>query len=83
MTFLETRVLVGALLEKRPERPACCEALEGSEAPFTDPRALAEKSARANVLETVSSGSWRAFGESLRHHAGFGLASGGNEQVLL
>ena len=42
MTFLDTGILVGALLEKHPEHAACREALEGSEAPFTDAHALAE-----------------------------------------
>ena len=42
MTFLDTGILVGALLEKHPEHAACLEALEKSEAPFTDAHALAE-----------------------------------------
>jgi predicted nucleic acid-binding protein len=42
MTFLDTGILVGALLEKHPEHVACREALEKSEAPFTDAHALAE-----------------------------------------
>ena len=42
MTFLDTGVLVGALLEKHPEHAACREALEECEAPFTDAHALAE-----------------------------------------
>jgi len=33
---------VGALLEKHPEHAACLEALEESQAPFTDAHALAE-----------------------------------------
>lgn len=42
MTFLDTGILVGALLEQHPEHEACLEALEESEAPFTDAHALAE-----------------------------------------
>lgn len=42
MTFLDTGILVGALLEQHPEHAACREALEASEAPFTDAHALAE-----------------------------------------
>jgi predicted nucleic acid-binding protein len=42
MTFLDTGVLVGALLEQHPEHAACLEALEDSESPFTDAHALAE-----------------------------------------
>jgi predicted nucleic acid-binding protein len=42
MTFLDTGILVGALLEKHPEHAACLEALEESEATFTDAHALAE-----------------------------------------
>lgn len=42
MTFLDTGVLVGALLQHHPEHAACREALEGLERPFTDAHALAE-----------------------------------------
>ncbi len=42
MTFLDTGILVGAVLEKHPEHAACREALEGMEAPVTDAHALAE-----------------------------------------
>ena len=42
MTFLDTGILVGALLEKHPEHAACREALEDTAAPFTDAHALAE-----------------------------------------
>ena len=42
MTFLDTGILVGALLEKHPEHTPCREALEGAAAPFTDAHALAE-----------------------------------------
>ena len=42
MTFLDTGILVGALLEKHSEHPACLQALAESEAPFTDAHALAE-----------------------------------------
>jgi len=42
MTFLDTGILVGALLAKHPEHAACREAVERSEAPFTNAHALAE-----------------------------------------
>jgi predicted nucleic acid-binding protein len=42
MIFLDTGILVGALLEKHPEHAQCRAALEESEAPFTDAHALAE-----------------------------------------
>lgn len=42
MTFVDTGILVGALLEKHPEHAACLEALDRSAAPFTDAHALAE-----------------------------------------
>ncbi|MBL9173972.1 MAG: PIN domain-containing protein [Verrucomicrobiales bacterium] len=42
MTFLDTGILVGVVLERHPEHTACLEALEESEAPFTDAHALAE-----------------------------------------
>ncbi len=42
MTFLDTGILVGAVLAHHPEHAACREALEGSDAPITDAHALAE-----------------------------------------
>jgi predicted nucleic acid-binding protein len=42
MTFLDTGILVGALLEKHPEHAACRQALEEFDAPFTNAHALAE-----------------------------------------
>jgi len=42
MTFLDTGILVGAVLERHPEHDACREAVKESEAPFTDAHALAE-----------------------------------------
>jgi predicted nucleic acid-binding protein len=42
MTFVDTGILVGALLEKHPEHVACLEALKESEGAFTDAHALAE-----------------------------------------
>lgn len=42
MTFLDTGILVGALLEKHPEHAQCLEALEESTTPFTNAHALAE-----------------------------------------
>ena len=42
MTFLDTGILVGALLEKHPEHAMCLEALQESEGAFSDAHALAE-----------------------------------------
>ncbi len=42
MTFLDTGILVGAVLARHPEHAACHEALMKSERPFTDAHALAE-----------------------------------------
>jgi predicted nucleic acid-binding protein len=42
MTFLDTGIMVGALLESHPEHVACRSALEDCERPFTNAHALAE-----------------------------------------
>lgn len=42
MTFVDTGILVGAVLEQHPEHDACLEALAESETPFTDAHTLAE-----------------------------------------
>jgi predicted nucleic acid-binding protein len=42
MTFLDTGIIVGALLESHPEHLACLSALEDSKRPFTNAHALAE-----------------------------------------
>jgi predicted nucleic acid-binding protein len=42
MTFVDTGILVGALLGNHPEHEACVSALQDSDAPFTDAHALAE-----------------------------------------
>jgi len=42
MTFLDTGITVGALLESHPEHVACLSALEHSKRPFTNAHALAE-----------------------------------------
>jgi predicted nucleic acid-binding protein len=42
MTFIDTGILVGALLEKHPEHPQCRAALEQFSDSFTDAHALAE-----------------------------------------
>lgn len=42
MTFLDTGILVGAVLEMHPEHNACREALERFEGLFTDDHCLAE-----------------------------------------
>ena len=42
MTFLDTGILVGAVLRSHPEHASCLSALEDSKQPFTNAHALAE-----------------------------------------
>lgn len=42
MTFLDTGIMVGAVLKSHPEHEACLAALEDSARPFTNAHALAE-----------------------------------------
>jgi predicted nucleic acid-binding protein len=42
MTFLDTGILVAAILESHPDHAACLSALEESERPFTNGHVLAE-----------------------------------------
>lgn len=42
MTFLDTGIMVGAVLQSHPEHEACLSALEDFAEPFTDAHALAE-----------------------------------------
>jgi predicted nucleic acid-binding protein len=42
MTFLDTGIMVGAVLKSHPEHSACLGALEDSPQPFTNAHALAE-----------------------------------------
>ncbi|HEX9047618.1 MAG TPA: hypothetical protein VF988_11370 [Verrucomicrobiae bacterium] len=42
MTFLDTGILVGAVLKSHPEHAVCLSALEESLKPFTNAHALAE-----------------------------------------
>jgi predicted nucleic acid-binding protein len=42
MTFLDTGILVGAVLKSHPEHESCVSALEASVLPFTNAHALAE-----------------------------------------
>ena len=42
MTFLDTGIMVGAVLESHPEHETCVSALEDFERPFTNAHALAE-----------------------------------------
>ena len=42
MTFLDTGIMVGAVLRSHPEHEACLSALEDFERPFTNSHALAE-----------------------------------------
>jgi predicted nucleic acid-binding protein len=42
MTFLDTGIMVGAVLKSHPEHDVCLAAVEDSERPFTNAHALAE-----------------------------------------
>jgi predicted nucleic acid-binding protein len=42
MTFLDTGILVGVILESRPEHASCVTAMEDFPNPFTDAHAMAE-----------------------------------------
>ena len=42
MTFLDTGIMVGAVLKSHPEHAACLDALEDSSRPFTNAHAIAE-----------------------------------------
>jgi predicted nucleic acid-binding protein len=42
MTFLDTGIIVGAVLKRHPEHVVCLAALEDSQRPFTNVHALAE-----------------------------------------
>jgi predicted nucleic acid-binding protein len=42
MTFLDTGILVGAILKSHPRHAACVEGIEESSRPFTNAHALAE-----------------------------------------
>lgn len=42
MTFLDTGIMVGAVLRSHPDHAVCLSALEDSEHPFTNAHALAE-----------------------------------------
>jgi len=42
VTFIDTGILVGAVLEKHPEHASCLSALRDYERPFTNAHALAE-----------------------------------------
>ena len=53
MTFLDTGILVGALLQSHPEHAACLSALEDSERPFTNAHALAEAFATLTAFYKV------------------------------
>ena len=56
MTFLDTGILVGALLESHPEHAVCVAAVEESDRPFTDAHALAETFATLTGFYKVPNG---------------------------
>ena len=54
MTFLDTGVMVGAVLKSHPQHAACVQALEDSADPFTNGHALAETFATLTGFYKVS-----------------------------
>ncbi len=71
---------MSAVLEKHPEHAACLEALETSEAPFTDAHALAETFAtlagfRTNYFSSVGT-NWRS-NHSAMSFTSWGMVSQG------
>lgn len=56
MTFLDTGILAGAVLESHPEHEACLAAIEDSERPFTNGHALAETFATLTGFYKVPTG---------------------------
>lgn len=53
MTFLDTGILVGAVLTSHPEHATCLSALEESERPFTNAHVLAEAFATLTAFYKV------------------------------
>jgi len=66
MTFLDTGIMVGAVLKSHPEHAVCLEALEDSVRPFTDAHALAETFATLTGFYKVPTGAAAALTLSLR-----------------
>ena len=66
MTFLDTGIMVGALLKSHPDHVACLEALEDSVRPFTDAHALAETFATLTGFYKVPTDAATALTLSLR-----------------
>jgi predicted nucleic acid-binding protein len=56
MTFLDTGIMVGALLKSHPEHAACLAALEDSVRPFTNAHAIAESFATLTGFYKVPTG---------------------------
>jgi len=56
MTFLDTGIMVGAVLKSHPEHAACLEALEDSARPFTNAHAIAETFATLTGFYKVPTG---------------------------
>ena len=66
MTFLDTGIMVGAVLKSHPEHVACLEALEDSARPFTDAHAMAETFATLTGFYKVPTEAATALTLSLR-----------------
>lgn len=66
MTFLDTGILVGAVLKSHPQHAVCLMALENSQRPFTNAHALAETFATLTGFYKVPTGAATALTLSLR-----------------
>jgi predicted nucleic acid-binding protein len=66
MTFLDTGIMVGAVLKSHPEHVGCLAALEESERPFTNAHALAETFATLTGFYKVPTDTATALALSLR-----------------
>jgi predicted nucleic acid-binding protein len=66
MTFLDTGIMVGAVLESHPEHAACLTAVEDSARPFTNAHALAETFATLTGFYKVPTDAATALTLSLR-----------------
>jgi predicted nucleic acid-binding protein len=67
MTFLDTGIMVGAVLKSHPEHAACLSALEDCNRPFTNAHALAEAFATLTGFYKVPTDAAAELTLSLRH----------------
>jgi predicted nucleic acid-binding protein len=70
MTFLDTGIIVGAVLRSHPEHAVCLSALEDSDRPFTNAHALAEAFATLTGFYKVPTDAAAELTLSLRNSIG-------------